>query len=89
MTDGFFDWSLYGTLIRHYRVKIECKNISSFSELIERRTYFKISKDALYRIEQNRQEPTAMQFMAINLTLFGKMYDERLAALILDMGKSK
>lgn len=30
-----------------------------------------------------------MQFMAINLTLFGKMYDERLAALILDMGKSK
>jgi len=41
-----------------------------------------ISKDVLYRIEQNRQEPTAMQFLAINLALFNKIWPEGRSEMI-------
>lgn len=71
-----FDWSLFGALIRHERTKAGCRNTGEFSELVERRTHFKISKDVLYRIEQNRQEPTAMQFVSINLALFREVWPD-------------
>lgn len=74
--NDLFDWSLYGALIRHERAKAGCKNTGEFSELIKRRTHFAISKDVLYRIEQNRQEPTAMQFVAINLALFFEVWPD-------------
>ncbi|MEA5020769.1 MAG: hypothetical protein VB027_10425 [Gordonibacter sp.] len=75
-SNELFDWSLYGALIRHGRVKAGCRNTGEFSELIERRTRFRISKDVLYRIEQNRQEPTAMQFVSINLALFFEVWPD-------------
>ena len=72
--NSLFDWSKYGALIRHERTNKGLKNPAEFSRYIFLRTRFEISKDVLYRIEQNRQEPTAMQFLAINLALFGKMW---------------
>lgn len=43
------------------------------SREVKKRTGEAISKDALYRIEQGKQTPTAAQFFAINITLFGEL----------------
>lgn len=69
-----FDWSLYGAMVRHERTKRGYKNTEALSDTVFRRTRIRISKDVLYRIEQNRQEPTAMQFLAINLALFNEIW---------------
>lgn len=69
-----FDWSLYGAMVRHERTKLGYKNTNDLSDTIYRRTRMRVSKDVLYRIEQNRQEPTAMQFMAINLAIFNEIW---------------
>lgn len=74
-----FDWNLYGTLVRRERLNRGMKTPSELSREIQRCTRQQISKDVLYRIEQNRQDPTAQQFLAINLTLFGKLFPEQRA----------
>jgi len=81
-SNELFDWSLYGAMVRHARTKLGYKNTNDLSETIFRRTRMQISKDVLYRIEQNRQEPTAMQFLAINLALFNKIWPEGRSEMI-------
>lgn len=74
MSDGLFDWSLYGALIKHKRIQRGIKNVPAFSDFIRFCTRESISRDALYRIEQGRQTPSAEQFIAINLALFGAQW---------------
>lgn len=69
-----FDWSLYGMLVRKYRADLGYKRAEEFSDTIWRRTRVRISRDAVYRIEQGKQTPSADQFMAINLALFGSPF---------------
>lgn len=65
-----FDWDIYGAIVRMTRRKRGYKNFQQFSDAIYRRTRKPIAPNVLKRIEQGRQEPTASQFMAINLSLF-------------------
>lgn len=66
-----FDWGKYGALVKGRR-KCKASTADEFARLIFLRTRTKISRDALYRIEQGKQVPNAAQFMAINLALFGE-----------------
>ena len=70
MSKSLIDWEIYGSLIRAYRKKAGYEDIVSFSYALKLRIGLIISKDALYRIEQGRQAPTAEQFVAINIVLF-------------------
>lgn len=83
-----FDLVLYGAIVRSERGKAGCKTTADFSAMIYRRTRLEVSKDALYRIEQGRQQPTLEQFMAINLALFGELYP-RLGSSVLDSCPSR
>ena len=69
-----FDWPLYGALVRHHRTKAGIKTAAAFSDAVYERTRAKVSRDSIYKIEQGRQVPDAMQFMAINLALFGEVW---------------
>ena len=71
-----FDWVLYGTLIRYRRTKLGYKKAELFSQTLWRRTRVYLSRDMLYKIEQGRQIPNALQFMALNLALYGLMFPE-------------
>lgn len=71
-----FDWQLYGALIRLERTKQGMYKAALLSDAIYSRTGFRVSKYVLYRIEQNRQEPTAMQFVSINMTLWQTPYPD-------------
>lgn len=70
----WFDWRAYGSTVRHARKAAGCRTAAEFSAMIYRRTRLEVSMDALYRIEQGRQQPTPEQFMAINLALFGRLF---------------
>lgn len=76
-----FDWNLYGLIIKRHRKIRGVYTAKELSELIYLRTRTKVSKDALYRIEQGRQVPNAEQFMAINLTLFNDLFPYRFAEI--------
>ncbi len=69
-----FDWAMYGACVRCRRRAAGCRTAADFSAMLYRRTRLEVSKDALYRIEQGRQQPTSEQFMAINLALFGRLF---------------
>lgn len=71
-----FDWGLYGAMVRHTRNKLGFTKAEDFGAALWRRTRIYISRDVLYKIEQGRQVPDAMQFMALNLVLFGSYYPE-------------
>lgn len=72
--EELFSWGLYANLIRQKRTSMGYTTAKKFSAGIYRRTRLRVSSDVLYRIEQCRQEPTAMQFMAINLSLFDEVW---------------
>ena len=78
---AMFDWSLYGMLVRKHRAKKGYKKAEAFSETIWRRTRVDVSRDTLYKIEQGRQVPSAEQFMAINMALFGAPFNDDLLHL--------
>lgn len=64
------DWSLYGALVRNYRIKAGIKKAPDFAKLIYRHTRVKVNQDTIYKIEQGKQQPNAEQFLAINIVLF-------------------
>lgn len=72
--DDLFSWGAYAYLIREKRTKKGYTTAKKFSSAIYRRTRLEVSSDVVYRIEQCRQEPNAMQFMAINLSLFDEVF---------------
>ena len=65
-----FDWNFYGAIVKNARKRQGYKTAQSFSDTIWRRTRYAVSRDSVYKIEQGRQVPDAMQFMAINIALF-------------------
>lgn len=67
---AFFDFEKYGSLIRRKRLSMGYQTGKDFSRGIYLRTRFHISDQSLYKIEQGKQEPTLVQFLAINLALF-------------------
>ena len=79
MADGkdekleLFDWELYGMLVRNRRKKMGYKDADLFSQTLYRRVRLQISRDAIYKIETAKQEPTTTQFMGINLALWGEV----------------
>lgn len=73
-----FDWSLYSALIRKARKDMGFKTAEAFSATIYRRTRVKISRDSIYKIEQGKQTPDAMQFMAINMVLYNEPFPGRI-----------
>lgn len=73
---GVFDWALYGALIRHRRNELGIKKAADFSDAVYRRTRVRISRDSIYKIEQGRQVPDAVQFMAVNMALFGQAWPD-------------
>lgn len=75
-----FDWQLYGLLVRKERIRIGYRRAEDFAASIWRRTRVEVSRDTLYKVEQGRQIPDALQFMAINMALgfdpfLGKVVD--------------
>ena len=82
MSSTLFNWSLYGAMVHHLRKRKGIKNIADFSRTIYRFTHCEVNKDVLARIEQGRQVPTATQFMALNLFLFGKIWAEKRKVLL-------
>lgn len=68
------DWGLYGAMIRHARIKLGYKTAESFSPSLWRRTRVYISRDVLYKIESGKQVPDTLQFMALNIALFGEFF---------------
>lgn len=75
---SLFDWSVYGALVRNARNRLGYKTAEAFSETIWFRTRVSVSSVSLYRIEQGRQVPDAMQFMGINMALFGAILPDAL-----------
>lgn len=73
-----FDWCLYGALVKNWRNRKGYKTAESFSETIWRRTRANVSRDSLYKIEKGKQVPDAVQFMAINMSLFGNPFPGKL-----------
>lgn len=78
-----FDWLLYGMLIRKGRIDLGYRKAEEFAESIWRRTRVRISRDTLYKIEQGKQIPDALQFMAISLALNQALFDNRTIDLCL------
>ena len=76
-----FNWPLYGMLIRARRIQLGYRKAEHFADSIYRRTRYAISRDSLYKIEQGRQVPDSMQFLAINLALYGELLPEELTRL--------
>ena len=66
-----------GDKIRGKRIAARYKNLTDFSEAIDKATGYTITKDQLQRIESGRQQPTVFQYMAIALTL-GTLQDPML-----------
>lgn len=79
--DMVFDWGLYGMLIRKRRIDIGYKKAEFFAKSIWRRARVAISRDTLYKIEQGRQIPDALQFMGINMALYGVPFSEEVMQL--------
>ena len=75
------DLGLYGCLIRAERVNRGISTANGFSEFIKEKTGYYISRDILYKIEQGKQEPKAIQFMAISLALFGTLIPDGILKL--------
>lgn len=71
------DWSLYSVLVRSDRRAMGFKRAEDFSASIWRRTRVKITQETLYKVEQGRQVPDTMQFMAINVALYGEPFPAR------------
>ena len=65
-----WDGVLYGSLVKNARKKAGFANVESFTAGIYRKTRVYISRDVYYKLEQGRQTPSIVQFMAINITLF-------------------
>lgn len=76
-----FDWTLYSALIRKDRKDRGYRTAASFSETIYRRTRVSISRDTIYKIEQGKQTPDALQFMAINISLYKTPLPKRVTDL--------
>jgi hypothetical protein len=72
-----FDWSLYGVLIRNDRRAMGFERVQDFSASLWRRTHYKVTQETLYKVEQGRQVPGTMQFMAINIALYGEPLPSR------------
>lgn len=78
--EPMFDWALYGALVRKERIRLGYRRAEDFAASIWRRTRVDVSRDTLYKVEQGRQVPDALQFMAINMALgfdpfFGRVVD--------------
>lgn len=71
--EEFKPWAsvVYGSLVKDARRKAGYVKAEDFGRAVWRRTRVYLSRDVMYKIEQGRQDPTVVQFMAINLTLFG------------------
>lgn len=76
-----FDTELYGLLIRKKRIDSGYRRAEDFAKSVYRRTRVRITRDMLYKIEQGRQTPDCVQFMAINLALTGKLFPNELIRL--------
>ena len=76
-----FDWSLYSALVRKDRKDKGFKTAEAFSATIYRRTRVNISRDSVYKIEQGKQTPDALQFMAINIALYNEPMPHRITSL--------
>lgn len=72
-----FDWSIYSVLVRNDRRAMGFRRAEDFSASIWRRTHYNVSQETIYKVEQGRQVPDAMQFIAINLALYGEPYPQR------------
>ena len=72
-----FDWTVYGAIVKSTRKRIGYKTAQSFSDTIWRRTRVTVSRDSVYKIEQGRQIPDALQFMAINIALFQDPFPDK------------
>lgn len=79
--ETMFDWSVYGALIRRARMDLGYRKAEEFSRSIYRRTRVKVSRDTLYKVEQGRQVPDAIQFMAINMALSGDPFYRKLTGM--------
>lgn len=70
---AMFDWSMYGLLARARGRYLGARTANERAKLVRSKTRCSISEFALYRIERGVQVPSAEQFMAINLALFGSV----------------
>lgn len=78
-TEGLpFEWSRYGALVRNERTRLGYKTAEAFAETIWRRSRVSMSGVSVLRIEQGNQVPDAMQFMGINISLFGSPFPREL-----------
>lgn len=64
-----FDWSLLGAVVRNKRRRMGYKSAQTFSRTIYNRTRMVIKPETITKIEGGRQSLSAMQFMAICMTL--------------------
>lgn len=76
-----FDWGLYSALIRKDRKDLGYRTADAFSATVYRRTRIVISRDSVYKIEQGKQIPDALQFMAINISLYKEPLPSRVIEL--------
>lgn len=65
------DWTLYGAKCRKKRQDMGFRTAEAFAAEVFRRTRTHLTRDILYKIEQGRQEPSALEFIGLNLSLWG------------------
>ena len=62
-----FDWRLWGALLRNGRRRLGYKKAVDFAKAVRDRTGLDISQETIYKIEQGKRVPSAMQLMAVLL----------------------
>lgn len=74
-SEGFeiFDWATWAAIVRAKRRKLGYKAAEEFARRIWLETRVKLTREIIYKIEGGKQQPSAEQFWAINLVLFGKL----------------
>lgn len=69
-----FDWTLYGAKCRKKRLDMGYQTAEAFVSSIFTRTRGLITAPILYKIEIGKQEPKAMTFVCLNLSLWGEPF---------------
>lgn len=72
-----FNWTVYLALVKERRLQLGYRDAKAFARTIYLRTRVSIPGETYYKIERGKQPLKAMQFMALNIALWGKPWPEK------------
>lgn len=77
LQDELFNWTVYLALVKKRRINLGYTDAKAFARTIYLRTRVSIPGETYYKIERGKQPLKAMQFMALNIALWGTPWPEQ------------